>query len=204
MMLLEVFGHEALHARVAGAEPAHYFVGSTVGSTGEHLPWYPCKHPSWLDLELPAMGPRHATLFLLAGIALLSGCTMYAQRPVKSFADATGGEGFERALWLDVKNKDWKDLQLRFASNFTYATPAASGDRTAALAAFQQMDVKEFSIADLQTQLNGNAFVVSYTISLRGTSAGQPLPERPQRRITVWQQQGSSWVAIAHAIQGSL
>lgn len=173
-----------------------------VGQPGEHLPRYPLKHPSLLDLESTAMGPRHATLLLLAGIALLSGCTMYGQRPVKSFADATAGEGFERALWLDVKGKDWKDLQVRFASNFTYVTPAASGDRRAALAAFQQMEVKEFSIADMQTQLNGNTFVVTYTISLRGISAGQPLPEQPQRRMTVWQQQGSGWVAIAHTVLG--
>jgi hypothetical protein len=146
------------------------------------------------------MPPLRRLAFLLCLLPLLPACTVYPRRPVKSFSDATSGAGFERAFWRDIKDKDWKDLHAHLASNFLFLAPSGPLDRDAALAAFQRMDVKDFSLGDLQTQLNGDTFVVTYTITLRGSSGGQPLPEQPQLRMTVWQQQKSGWVALAHTV----
>jgi len=148
------------------------------------------------------MPPLRGFGILLCPIFLLAACTVYGEHPVRSFSDATSAAGFERSFWRDVKDKDWKDLQLHLASNFIFLAPSGPLDRPAALAAFQQMDVKDFSLGDLQTQLNGDTFVVTYTIILRGSSGGQPLPEQPQRRMTVWQQQKSGWVALAQTVLG--
>jgi hypothetical protein len=127
---------------------------------------------------------------------------VYKSHPVTSFVDATGGEGFERAFWQDMRNKDWKDLQQHIASNFTYMGPTGTLDRDAALAYVQQMDVKEFSITDLKTQLSGNTVVVTYAITLRGTSGGQPLPEQSQHRMSVWHEHKSGWMLIAQTALG--
>lgn len=115
---------------------------------------------------------------------------------------ATGGEGFERAFWTEVQKQDWKDLEAHLAPNFVYVTPAARADRAQALQEFQQLQIQEYSIGDLATEMNRDTFVVSYTIVLRGTANGQPLPAQPQRRMTVWQQEKRGWVAIAHSVLG--
>ncbi len=132
----------------------------------------------------------------------LSACTVYGERPVKAFSDATGGEGFERAFWRDIQTKDWKDLDRHVSSNIVYVTPAGRFERTTAMEHIQNLQVQEFSIGDLVTEMNGDTFVVTYTIVLKGSSDGKPFPAHAQRRMTVWQHQKSSWVAIAHSVLG--
>jgi hypothetical protein len=52
--------------------------------------------------------------------------------------------------------------------------------------------------------LNGTTFVVTYTITLNGsvngTGGSQPFPSAPQHMMSVWQQQKSGWVEIAHSV----
>src|SRR6266550_2643818 len=53
-------------------------------------------------------------------------------------------------------------------------------------------------------ELHRDIIVVTYSITLRGTRAGQPLPVAPIRRMAVWQQQKSGWMKIADSEIGSL
>ena len=142
------------------------------------------------------------TVLLLIALLAWSGCTVYGEHPVRAFADATGGEGLERAFWRDIQTQDWKDLDHHVSSNIVYVTPAGRFERAAAMEHIQQLHVQEFSIGDLETEMNGDLFVVTYTIVLKGSSQGKPLLDQPQRRMTVWQHQKSSWVAIAHSVLG--
>jgi hypothetical protein len=138
----------------------------------------------------------------LTALIPLNACTIYGERPVKAFSDATGGEGFERAFWQDIQTKNWKDLDHHISSNIVYVTPVGRFERTAAMEHIQSLQVQEFSIGELATEMNGDLFVVTYTIVLKGSADGKPFPDRPQRRMTVWQHQKSSWVAIAHSVLG--
>lgn len=140
---------------------------------------------------------------LFSSILVLCGCTFYGERPVKAFATATGGEGLERALWGDVQKQDWKDLRTHLASNFVYLTPAGRLDRDQSLQQFQQLQIQDYSIGEVASEMNRDTFVVSYTLTLRGSIQGQTLGPQPQRRMTVWQQQKSGWVAIAHSVLDS-
>ena len=160
-------------------------------------------------IGLNAIGLESVTMRRLSSVRLvllvtlsIPACTMYKSHPVTSFADATGGEGFERAFWQDVKNKDWKDLSQHIASSFTYMGPTGTLDRDAAFSSLQQMDIKEFSITDLKTQLSGNTVVVTYAITLRGTSGGQPISEQSQHRMSVWHEHKSGWLLIAQSVLG--
>jgi hypothetical protein len=149
------------------------------------------------------MGRAVVSYIGIATLLALSGCTFYADHPVKSFTDATGGESLERAFWLDIKQQDWKDLSSHIASNFVYVTPAGRLERAAAMEQFEKMRLEDFSIADLTTEMNRDAFVVTYSVILRGTAQGQPLTSQSQQRMTVWQQQKGGWVAIAHSVLGA-
>ena len=129
-------------------------------------------------------------------------CTVYPYREAKAFTDATGGESAERAFWNAVEQKHWKAIDSHIAPNFVYVTPAGRMERAAALEQIQKMQIQEVSLGDFSTEMNGDTFVVTYTVTLRGTADGQPLPAQPQRRVSVWQKQKTAWVLISQSVLG--
>lgn len=129
----------------------------------------------------------------------LCACTVWRDRPAKNVLDATGGEGLERAFWREVNDKRWADVEKRLASNFVSVTASGTRDRAATLEYLKQLKLENYSLGNFETELNGDAFVVTYTLILRGTSGGQALPEGAQRMLTVWQQQKAGWVEIAES-----
>jgi hypothetical protein len=110
--------------------------------------------------------------------------------------------GLEQALWRDIKDQDWKDLDRHIASNFVYATHTGRLERAAAIDEIEKMQILEYSLGSLESEMNGDTFVVTYMITLRGRAGSQGFPNQPQRRMTVWQHQKSGWVAIAHSVLG--
>lgn len=115
-------------------------------------------------------------------------------------SDATGGEGLERVFWKNVAARNWVEIERALASNYAGMTPTGTLDRDAALAQYRQWQLHDYSIGNLNTELNGSTIVVTYTITLQGTAGSAPLPSAPQHRMTVWQQQKSGWVIIAHSV----
>ena len=65
------------------------------------------------------------------------------------------------------------------------------------------MAIKTYSLGDLKTELNGTTMVVTYTITLNGSIVGkggtQALPSTPQPMMSVWQQEKSGWIEVAHS-----
>jgi hypothetical protein len=135
-------------------------------------------------------------VLICAGI-LLQGCTMWREHAVNKWADATGGEGLERSFWNEVKNKNWTELERHIAGNYILITPEGRLDRTPALERIKESEIHDFSLGEMQTELHRDTIVVTYSITLSGTRAGQPLSAAPMRRMAVWQQQKSGWMKIA-------
>jgi hypothetical protein len=103
-----------------------------------------------------------------------------------------------------VQAANWVDVERSLASNYAGVGPSGALDRDATIAQYRSWQLKDFSIGDLKTELNGSTIVVTYTITLNGVMSGssgsQPLPSVPQHMMTVWQQQKAGWVAIAHSV----
>lgn len=133
-------------------------------------------------------------------LMLASACTFYGEHPAKAFAEATGGEGLERVFWKNMQAANWVELERALASNYAGVTPSGTLDRSATLDQYRSWQLKDYSLGDLKTELNGSTMVVTYTITLNGTAGSQPLPSAPQHMMTVWQQQKAGWVAIAHSV----
>jgi Domain of unknown function (DUF4440) len=148
------------------------------------------------------MRNRPAVWAVLCATGLLAGCTLWPEHAVNNWHDATGGEGLERSFWHDVRAKNWTDLEPHLAGNYVWVAAHERLDRPAALQYLRELRLDEYSIGDLQTELNGNTFVVSYSMILRGTVQGQPLATKPMRMMTVWQKQKAGWMAIAHSVTG--
>ena len=126
-------------------------------------------------------------------------CTIAKERPARAFSEATGGESLERVFWKEIQAANWVEIERVLASNYGGMSPAGSFDRSAAIAQYRQWVLTDFAIGDLKTEMNGTTFVVTYTITLKGTVAGQPLPAT-QHMMTVWQQQKQGWVVIAQTV----
>jgi Domain of unknown function (DUF4440) len=150
------------------------------------------------------MRNRLAVSVLLSAILLLPACTMWREHPASNkWKDATGGEGLERSFWKEVKDKKWNELERHMASNYMAVSPEGGRlDKAGALTRLQQLQLDDYTLGDLQTELNSDTFVVTYTMAMRGTSAGQALPSEPVRMMSVWQKQSAGWMEIAHSVLG--
>lgn len=146
------------------------------------------------------MRPKLAALPLLFSLMLGMACTIAKEHPARNFAEATGGEAMERMFWKEVQAGNWTEIERILASNYVAVAPGATLDRAAALEQIRQWKVTDFAIGDLKTQMTGPTFIVTYTITLNGTAAGQPLPSTPQHMMTVWHEHKSGWMMIAHSV----
>lgn len=144
------------------------------------------------------------TFALTLALGIMSACTFYGEHPARTLSQATGGEGLERVFWKNVQAANWVEVERALASNYSGVTPAGTLDRSATLDQYRQWQLKDYALGDVKTELNGTTFVVTYTITLNGsvngTGGSQALPSAPQRMMSVWQQQKSGWVEIAHSV----
>ena len=150
--------------------------------------------------RIAVAAPKLSLLALVFLWTVTPACTFYGEHPARAMAEATGGEGMERVFWKNVQTAKWVEVERTLASNYAEVTPAGSLDRAAALGQYRGWQLKDFAIGDLKTEMNGSTIVVTYTITLNGTAGSQPLPSAPQHMLTVWQQQKSGWIQIAHSV----
>jgi uncharacterized protein DUF4440 len=150
----------------------------------------------------PVLLPLMLALIVALALTIMfaAACTLYGEHPARSMSDATGGESLERVFWKNVAARNWVEIERALASNYAGVTPAGTLDREAALAQYRQWQLNDYSLGDLNTELNGNTIVVTYTITLNGIAGSAPLPPTPQHMMTVWQQQKAGWVVIAHSV----
>ncbi|HEY7098088.1 MAG TPA: nuclear transport factor 2 family protein [Terriglobales bacterium] len=125
---------------------------------------------------------------------------MWHEKPaVNSWSQATGGESLERSLWKEIHDKNWNELERHIGGTYMAVTPHGCFDRSGALQRFQQLQLDDYSLGDFEVELNGNTLVVTYAWSAHGNFAGHPLTSQPVRMMSVWQQQKTGWMMIAHA-----
>jgi hypothetical protein len=139
-------------------------------------------------------------LSLSIALGSLPACTFYKERPASTYDDATGGESLERVFWKHVAAGNWTEVERALASNYSGIGPGGILDRAAALDQYRKWSVKDYSLGDLKTEMNGNTIVVTYTLTLNGTAGSQQLPAGPHSMMTVWQQQKKGWVIIAQNV----
>jgi ketosteroid isomerase-like protein len=146
--------------------------------------------------------PKISLVVVLICAGAFQACTLWGEHPVKNWTDVTGGESLERNFWMEVKAKNWAELEKHVAGNFITASVAGTKDKAGALERLKQLQVDDFSIGDVQVEFNGESLVVTYGLTLKGSAGGSPLTGEPRRMMSVWQKQKSGWVIIAHSTLG--
>jgi hypothetical protein len=145
---------------------------------------------------------RQVVMPVLAFITcgLLLGCTVWGEHKPSAWTDVTGGESLERIFWHEVQAQHWTELESHLAPNFVLTIPTGTFDRAAAIEHLKQLQLRDYSLGELQSQLNGNTYTVTYTLNVRGTADGKPVPGAPLRAMSVWQRQvREQWVMLAHS-----
>ncbi len=141
---------------------------------------------------------RWMCLASLLACAFLSGC--WEKAKTTAWSNATGAESFERLMWDDIKAKNWNSVEQHLGAAFVLTTPEGIYNRDRTMEYLKGgFDVEDYSMGDLNVWPAGNDMVVTYTITLRGTENGKPLPSTPVHMMTVWQQVKRGWIAVAHS-----
>jgi hypothetical protein len=117
--------------------------------------------------------------------------------PRSTFGKATGPDGWEQAFWGAVKSKDWTGIERHLSSNYVFVTSSGRFDKAQFIAALQRFDLDSFEISDFQTKPEGNDFVLTYTLTIRGTLDGKPIANPVTRMLSVWQVQKKGELQIA-------
>ena len=110
--------------------------------------------------------------------------------PSPRWASATGGEQYERLFWDSVKAKNWRDVEAHLSATVVTEAPDAVREKQKTMEHVRQLNLTDYSLGEVQTQSNGPDLIVTYTITVHGTFNGQPIPEKAQRMMSVWQQVG--------------
>jgi hypothetical protein len=136
---------------------------------------------------------------LLMIVIASSSCTMWSAKKHANWKSATSGQNLVNLFWGDVKTKDWQSLEGHVAPEFTGIIPPGVTDHAKLMEHLQAMDLQEFQIGDLQTKFSGGDLIVIYSITLKGTAQGKPLPSAPIRILSVWQELKHGWILVAQS-----
>jgi Domain of unknown function (DUF4440) len=129
------------------------------------------------------------------------GCSVWGKQ-APGFPGATGGEKLQRAFLDEIKRKNWTEVERRLSANFVLVTPAGVFDRSAAMERIRNLDLKGYTLADVDIHAQGADVVVSYLISVDGTMKGEMVPSGPQRVVSTWQEVAGHWILISQVNVG--
>ena len=138
-------------------------------------------------------------VFVILSTACSSG---WKEPKTYTFKTATGAEQYERLFWDAVKNKDRLAISSHLASNFVRQDESGTKNKEQYLAEFDQTKLTDYSLAEVNVTPQGTDMIVTYLITLHGTSAGKPFPNQPIRYMSVWQQHKAGWVLVAQSAIG--
>jgi hypothetical protein len=149
---------------------------------------------------MPRMMRTSRSAVLVIGLLLLgtSSCTMWGEKKTNSWKTVTAGEELTRLFWQEVKQKNWTEVGYHMSSTVVGVDSNGTFDRDGMLTNIKKMDISDFQVGEVQTQISGEHLLVAYTLAARGTVDGRPLPATV-RYLSVWQLVKSGWVLVAQS-----
>jgi hypothetical protein len=105
----------------------------------------------------------------------------------------------EKQVWDAIKNKDFDGFAAMLADDQIYISDDGVHDKADTIKGVKELALTDVSLSDWKVRnLDKEAAVVTYTLNLKGTGAGKPLPNAPQRASTAWMKRSGKWVALYH------
>lgn len=119
--------------------------------------------------------------------------------PTNNAALADAVTAKEKQLWDTLKNRDHDAFAKMMSDDAVYVSSDGVFDKTATVNGLKPFAPTEVNLSDWKTiVLDEDAVVVTYTLDVKGTSGGQPLPPGAMRASTAWVKRGAEWLAVYH------
>jgi len=136
---------------------------------------------------------------LLVALCLTTACTIAPETTKPNWSMATSGEQYERLFWNAVKAKDWQNVESHLSGTFVFQNEEGVRNKEETVYNYlKPMAVSDYTLGDVKTETAGGDIIVTYSITLHGTFDGHPLPDKPLRMMSVWQQVKKGMVMAAH------
>lgn len=119
----------------------------------------------------------------------------------KAEASATDADiiAKEKEIWDKIKTKNPDAFGAMLADDFVYVSSDGVYDKAGTVNGIKGIDATEISFADWKViMLDKDAATVSYTVTMKGTSGGQPMPGAPQRASSAWVKRNGTWMGVYH------
>jgi hypothetical protein len=139
----------------------------------------------------------------VVGLSILSaGCAGEPKHP--TWNNATGAEQHERLMWQSIQSKDWTNVERRLSPTFTGVTPDGRMlDRVGWVQQWQNSQVREFSLGEVQVHPEGSDMKVTYIFHVQASGIGS-VPPGGLRVVSIWQDIKGRWTLSATSITAIL
>jgi hypothetical protein len=105
----------------------------------------------------------------------------------------------EKQIWDKIKSKDSAGFAGMLADDFIYIAADGVYDKAGTVDGVKNLELTDLTLSDWKVvKLDKDAAAVTYTVSMKGTSNGQPIPDKPLRASSVWVKRGDKWVGVYH------
>jgi hypothetical protein len=111
----------------------------------------------------------------------------------------SGATAKEKEIWDNIKAKNPDAFGAMLAEDFIYVSNDGVHNKAATVDGIKQIDATDITLSDWKTvTVNKDASIVTYTVNLKGTSGGQPIPPSSMRAGSLWVNRGGKWVGVFH------
>ena len=105
----------------------------------------------------------------------------------------------EKEIWDKIKTKNPEAFSAMLADDFIYITEDGVYDRAGTTDGIKKLAPTDISFADWKVvPVDKDAAVITYTVTMKGTNDGQPIPDGPMRASSVWVNRGGTWTGVFH------
>ena len=119
-----------------------------------------------------------------------------ATSPAITEADAIAKE---KAIWDTIKQKDYDAFANMLADDQVEVLPEGVKDKAGSVAGVKEFEPSEINFSDWKfLPINKDAFVVVYTVAVKGKYRGEEFPSESARGSSAWVNRNNKWEAIYH------
>ena len=105
----------------------------------------------------------------------------------------------EKAIWDAIKNKDYDGFAAMLAEDQVEVMPEGVMDKASSIEGVKQFEPSEANFSDWKyLAIDKDAFVISYTVAVKGKFAGKEFPLQTARSSSAWVKRAGKWLALYH------
>lgn len=125
--------------------------------------------------------------------------TNSAETPLAAAMTEADAIAKEKAIWDTIKNKDYEAFGNMLADDQVEVTGEAVNDKAGSVAGVKNFEPSEVAFSEWKfLSIDKDAFVITYTVSMKGKFKGKEFPPETDRASSAWVNRNGKWLATYH------